>query len=283
MNYQEHFLSQYSPATQRTNGQVLREFADFIGKPIEQGTQEDAVFYQNRLISSCGKLTQKRKLATLSAYYKYLVKREAIAKNPMVAIRLPKVDKAASIKWIKGWEAEALLDSTTGQERAIIACGLSGLRVSEIRDLNVSQFEDSRLRNVIGKGGRIRTVPLTTQATEALEAWAQGRPEGPLFSLKGGRRITTRSIQNIVSRASRKALGRHLHPHALRHTFGTLGAKADIPALKMMALMGHQDISTTKLYVHLDDDDLLQEVRKLDTPKTIKQRNHLKLVHSKVG
>jgi integrase/recombinase XerC len=184
---------------------------------------------------------------------------------------------------LKSWEAEALLDSTTGQERAIIACGLSGLRVSEIRDLNVAQFEDSRLRNVVGKGGKIRTVPLTTQAEQAIAQWAQGRSDGPLFSLQGGRRITTRSIQNIVSRASRKALGRHINPHALRHTFGTLGAKADIPALKMMTLMGHGDISTTKLYVHLDDDDLLQEVRKLDTAKPIRQKNHLQLVHSQVG
>lgn len=282
MNYQEHFLSQYTPATAKTNEQVLREATGFIGKPLECASQEDVIGYST-FISHARENTRRRKLATLSAYFKYLQKRDLIEKNPMLAIRLPKVDKAGTIRWIKGYEAESLLDSTTGQERAIIACGLSGLRVSEIRDLNVSQVDADRLRNVVGKGGRIRTVPLTTQAAEAIGGWALGRPDGPLFSLKDGRRISTRSIQNIVSRASTKALGRHLNPHALRHTFGTLGAKADIPALKLATLMGHGDIATAMLYIHFEDEDLLQEVRKLDTTKVLNQKRHLKLVHSKAG
>jgi len=114
---------------------------------------------------------------------------------------------------------------------------LSGLRVSEIVSLNVDQVEDGRLWNVQGKGGRVRTVPLTREASETIEQWAQERGGGPLFSLQRGQRISTRSIQNVVSRAATKALGRHINPHALRHTFATLGAKADIPVLKLAQIL----------------------------------------------
>jgi site-specific recombinase XerD len=275
----DQFLSQYAPSTAKVNAQVLREAAAFMGKPLEKASTEDIISYQSS-ISSSSKNTQKRKLATLSAYYKYLTVREIIPKNPMVTIRLPKPDRIKSIVWLNEDEMEALLDSTTGQDRAIIAAGLSGLRVSEIASLNVDQVSEGRLWNVEGKGGKVRTVPLTKQAAEAIEAWAQGRRRGPLFTLQRGRRISTRSIQNVVYRATTKALGRRVHPHALRHSLATLGAKKDIPVMKLGKILGHANPAVTEIYVHLDADDLVDEIHKLDRKPAIREKEHLRLVHS---
>lgn len=275
--YTTHFLSQYSLSTARVNEQVLREANEYLRKPLEKATQGDVIRYQSYIGKSSAN-TRKRKLATLSAYFKYLLAREVIAKNPMAAIRLPKTDRASTIRWLKRDEADALMDSLTGQERAIIAAALSGLRVSEIASLNVDQVEDGRLWNVQGKGGKVRTVPLTREATDAIGRWADERVSGPLFTLKAGERISTRSIQNVVSRAATKALGRHINPHALRHTMATLGAKADIPILKLGRILGHSNPAVTEIYVHLDDEDLLAEVRKLDRPM-----GKLELVYSKTA
>jgi site-specific recombinase XerC len=275
-----HFLSQYTPASAKTNAIVLREATKFIRKPLHEATQEDVIAYQ-KFIDGQAANTRKRKLSTLSAYFNYLLKREAITKNPMIAIRIPKTDRLRTIKWLKEDEAALLLDSSAGQERAIIAAGLSGLRVSEIVSLNVDQVRDGRLWNVEGKGGKVRTVPLTTQAADAIETWAQKRRRGPLFTLKGGKRISTRSVQKMVARAATEALGRPIHPHALRHTFGTLGAKADIPVLKLGRILGHSNPAVTEIYVHLDDEDLMKEVRRLDRPLYhAKARKHLKLIQS---
>lgn len=282
MNYvgTGHFLSQYSPATAKVNEQVLREATILMGKPLAEATAEDIISY-SKAISSCGKLTQKRKLSTLSAWYKYLINRDVIEKSPMRAIRLPKADRAKTIKWLRKDEADLLLNSLTGQERAIIAAGLSGLRISEIASLNVDQVRDGRLWNVEGKGGKVRTVPLTSQAWGAIQYWAQERGSGPLFTLKGGKRISPRSIQNIVSRAATEALGRHVHPHVLRHSAATMLAKADVPILKIGRILGHANPSVTEIYIHLDDDDLAAEVRKLDNAPT--RKSHLRLVYSKAS
>lgn len=278
----EHFLSQYSPATARVNEQVLREAISFIGKPLTEATQEDVIRYQGHIRNSANN-TQKRKLATLSAAFKYLMKRKVMAENPMEAIRLPKTDRLRTVKWLQQDEVDTLVSSLRDrQTSAIIHAGLSGLRVSEIASLNVDQVRDGRLWLVQGKGGKVRTVPLTSQAAEALEEWAQERMSGPLFSLRGGRRITARSIQNVVSEATTKALGRRVNPHALRHTFGTLGAKAGIPVLHLARVMGHANLDVTNIYVHLDDEDLLEQVRKLDKPLST-AKGKLRLVYSKAG
>ena len=274
-----HFLSQYSPSTARVNAQVLREASAYIGKPLEEFTQEDVISYQDS-ISHSGKNTQRRKLSTLSAYFKYLLLRGTIEKNPMVMVKIPKSDRLRTMVWLNKDEADKLLYSTTGQERAILASALSGLRVSEIRSLNVDQVREGRLWKVEGKGGKVRTVPLTRQAQDAIEAWAQERVSGPLFSMQEGKRISTRSIQNVVSRAATKALGRHIHAHALRHTFATMAAKADIPVLKLSKILGHANPAVTDIYTHLDDEDLLDEVRKLDDEPPIIEKQHLRLVHS---
>ena len=274
----EDFLSRYSEATQPVNRQVLVEAANLIGKSLEQWTQNDAISY-NRAISSCGKLTQKRKLATLSAYYKYLMLREAVSKNPMAVIRPPKSDRIRTIRWLSEADRDALIEKTDDpMARAIIAAGLSGLRLAEIVGLNVEQLNDGRLWNIEGKGGKVRTVPLTNEIEQILGAYCGNRSKGPMFRV-GQHRINRRTVQNIVYRASENVLGRRISPHVLRHTFATLAAKADIPVMKLGRILGHANPQVTEIYVHLDDQDLLDAVRKLDKPNV--KRPRLRLVGAK--
>lgn len=276
----EDFLSRYSESTQPVNRQVLVEAADLIGKPVAEFTQDDAISY-SRAISHSGKLTQKRKLATLSAYYKYLMVRDVVTRNPMEIIRFPKADRVRTIRWLSESDRDALIERTDDpMARAIIAAGLSGLRLAEIVSLNVEQLNDGRLWNVEGKGGKVRTVPLTNEIEQILGAYCGNRSKGPMFRI-GQDRINRRTVQNIVYRASENALGRRISPHVLRHTFATLAAKADIPVMKLGRILGHANPQVTEIYVHLDDTDLLDAVRKLDKPTVEKPR--LRLVKARAG
>lgn len=276
----EDFLDRYSEATKPVNAQVLREAAAVVGKPVAEFTQADVISY-NRAISHSGKNTQKRKLHTLSAYFKYLIDRDVIPKNPIVAVRVPKADRVRTIRWLREEERDALIENTIDpMAKAILAAGLSGLRLAEIVGLNVEQLSDGRLWNVEGKGGKVRTVPLTNETDEILRSYCLGRTRGPMFAF-GKRRISHRTAQNMVYRASQEVLGRRISPHVLRHTFATLMAKADIPVMKMGRILGHANPQVTEIYVHLDDSDLHDAVRKLDKP-TVKQPR-LRLVKARAG
>jgi site-specific recombinase XerD len=276
----EDFLERYSAATQPVNRQVLVEAERIMGKPVAEFTQGDAISY-NRAISHMSRNTQKRKLSTLSAYYKYLIDRDVIPKNPMVVVRAPKSDRLRTIRWLSEADRDALIEKTDDpMQRAILAAGLSGLRLAEIVSLNVEQLNDGRLWNVEGKGGKVRTVPLTNEVEQILGAYCGGRTKGPMFRI-GRNRVNRRTVQNIVYRASENALGRRISPHVLRHTFATIAAKADMPVMKLGRILGHANPQVTEIYVHLDDTDLLDAVRKLDKPTV--ERPRLRLVKARAG
>lgn len=276
----EDFLARYSDATQPVNRQVLVEAATIIGKPVESFTQDDVISY-NKAISSMSRNTRKRKLSTLSAYFKYLIDRDVIAKNPTVAVRAPKSDRIRSIQWLSESDRDTLIEKTEDpMARAILAAGLSGLRLAEIVSLNVEQLNDGRLWNVEGKGGKVRTVPLTNEVEQILGAYCGGRSRGPMFRI-GRYRINRRTVQNIVYRASEQALGRRISPHVLRHTFATIAAKKDMPVMKLGRILGHANPQVTEIYVHLDDADLLDAVRALDKPTV--ERPRLRLVKARAG
>jgi site-specific recombinase XerC len=220
-------------------------------------------------------------LATLSAYFKYLIVRDVVPKNPMAVIRMPKADRIRTIKWLSEGDKDTLIEKTDDpMARAILAAGLSGLRLAEIVSLNVEQLNDSRLWNVEGKGGKVRTVPLTNEADAILRDWCLGRSRGAMFRING-QRVSRRTVQNIVYRATENALGQRVSPHVLRHTFATMAAKKDMPVMKLGRILGHANPQVTEIYVHLDDTDLLDAVRVLDKPNV--ERPRLRLVKARTA
>jgi integrase/recombinase XerC len=138
----------------------------------------------------------------------------------------------------------------------------SGVRNSELVGMNL---EDIRIREeailVRGKGKKERFVPLSETAADALEQYLPKRNElvarfkrahAALFVNQRGERLTTRSVGRIVKQiAVAKGLPADIHPHTLRHAFGThmLAEGADLRAIQ--ELLGHSRLSTTQRYTHL--------------------------------
>ena len=207
----------------------------------------------------------RRNLSSIRAFYKYLLSRGEVTKNPAEGIttpktekRLPKtldVDQTSRLVEIKGDKALTLRD------RAILELMYSsGLRLAECVSLDIYSVDiRDGLVTVTGKGNKTRKVPVGNYALDAVGAWLKVRPqlaaldETALFVSTRGRRISARSVQQRMRHwALKQGLDTNVHPHMLRHSFAThlLESSGDLRAVQ--ELLGHADISTTQVYTSLD-------------------------------
>jgi integrase/recombinase XerC len=229
--------------------------------------------------------TIARKAAALRAYLRFLrrqgvVERDlgALLRAPKGASRLPRV--------IRTEEANDLLDDVAGAvdlvaaeagddpvAPAVILRDLAvlevlygaGLRVSECCGLRLADCDlDRGLVTVLGKGAKVRRVPIGGPALDALAAWSErGRPvlataDSPadlVFLNQRGRALTPRDARRVLQRHPLPD-GRAVHPHALRHAYAThlLEGGADLRAVQ--ELLGHADLATTQIYTHVTRDRL---------------------------
>lgn len=144
----------------------------------------------------------------------------------------------------------------------------SGLRLAELQGLNFKDINLGRmLLRVTGKGSKTRMVPFGQKAKDALLIWMQVyrlwsdqlSPETAVFISQKGHRLSPRQIENRVKhQALRAGVGVDLHPHLLRHCFAShmLSNSGDLRAVQEM--LGHQNLTTTQIYTHVDFDHLAQ-------------------------
>lgn len=258
--YTQDWLAQYGPTTRTTYAQVLANFRTHIGIDAQDAQQEHMVAYTKALNGQASS-TLHKKLATLRSLMTYLAKRGARQDNPMVAIRMPKVDRLRAIDYLTIEQVQDLMDSFTNtpkdiRDRALISVFLHGLRLAEVVGLNVEDYREGNLR-VTGKGDKTRIIPLSPLGQENLEAYTDARRTGPLFISiwRKGDRIERRAVQNIVY-ATTERIGARTHAHALRHTTGTLMMRATGNLAVVQEVLGHANPATTRVYAHLDTSDL---------------------------
>ena len=204
-----------------------------------------------------------RALSAIRSYYDYLQQLGQMSMNPARVARAPKMKKKLP-SVLDTDQASALFTTEADspqQTRDIAMLELlygSGLRLSELVGLNI---EDLDLNNgfvrVLGKGNKVRNAPLGRACITALHTWLSAhpapQPDAPLFTGRGSRRISPRTVQMRIKNISRTTLADDaLHPHMLRHSFAThvLESSGDLRAVQ--ELLGHSDISTTQIYTHLD-------------------------------
>jgi integrase/recombinase XerC len=222
-----------------------------------------------------------RKAAAVRAYLRYLRRHDVIATDPGRSLRTPKGD-ARLPRVPRRDEAASLLDGAAGRIDASADDGPlalavarrdlavlevlygAGLRVSECCGLRRSDCDVSRgYVTVLGKGSKIRRVPLGEPALDALGSYlADARPElarddspDVVFLNRRGGALGTRDVRRILA-GFPLGDGRQLHPHALRHAYAThlLEGGADLRVVQ--ELLGHADLATTQIYTHLTRDRL---------------------------
>ena len=155
------------------------------------------------------------------------------------------------------------------RDRCLLELGYGcGLRVSELVGLRVNQIGAETLR-VIGKGDKERIVPIGRKAREAVAAWLPLRPDkgetqGRLLVSRNGRPLARGVAFQIVRECAKRVGLANVSPHTLRHSFAThlLEGGADLESIRLM--LGHEDISTTGLYLHCTVEHLRATVALFD-------------------
>ena len=213
-----------------------------------------------------------RKVACIRSFFKYLYKMKIINDNPSLELESPKITSRHPV-YLTLEESKRLLSSIDGENKerdyAIITLFLNcGLRLSELINIDINKISGDTL-TVIGKGDKERTVYLNNACIEAINDYLKVRPanqvkdKNALFLSERKRRISKRSVQYLVKKyinASDLDTDKY-SPHKLRHTAATLMykyGKVDIRSLQQ--ILGHENISTTQIYTHLDDEILRNAV-----------------------
>jgi integrase/recombinase XerC len=208
----------------------------------------------------------RRKLSAWRAFYRFARERDALpGDDPCAGLRAPKATRRLPSA-LSPDEATRLVtldgdDALAARDRCLLELAYSsGLRLSELASLDVDRLDAAnREVRVLGKGAKERVVPVGRGALDALAAWlpvratlAQ-RDEHALFVGRTGARLTPRAIQKRLAQwAIARGLGRHVHPHMLRHSFAShvLQSSGDLRAVQEM--LGHASIASTQVYTHLD-------------------------------
>lgn len=253
----------------RRDIQAFTAFLEGRGVKRDEATGTDVIAYLMEL-KNTGKsrATANRKLSSIRAYYKYLMRQGLVTSNPTEDIRSPRIERK-ELSYLTVEEVERLLavpdDSVKGiRDRAILeVLYATGIRVSEIIEM---KLKDANLRmgfiTLNGEHGRARIVPMGAPARKALDAYIlnsrnvlmKGKddedPEGPLFVNYLGRPFTRQGFWKVLKQYGEKTgLADRLTPHILRTSFAVHMVQNGADLKSLQELMGHEDIMATQIYL----------------------------------
>ena len=230
-----------------------------------------------------------RILSGVRSFYRFLVLEKEIETDPTELLENPQIGKhlpeVLSIQEID--DIEQVIDKSKTQgvrDVAIIEMLYScGLRISELCNLKMSELflEEGYIR-VHGKGRKERLVPIGEQAIEKLRQWfvirtgvkaKPGHEDYVFISTKRGTKLSRITLfVYIKDYAQRAGIQKNISPHTFRHSFAThlLEGGANLRAIQ--AMLGHEDISTTEIYMHIDRSHLREEILE-HHPRNIRVKN----------
>ena len=215
--------------------------------------------------------TISRNLASIRAFYQFLVRNKKIKVDPTIGIQSPKIEKKAP-SVLTSQEIELLLDQPKDvdlkgtRDKAMLEFAYAtGMRVTEIISLNVSDVNLEESYVVCHSREKQRNIPLGSLSLKALKEYMEeARPvliknenEKALFVNINGQRLTRQGFWKIVKYYKEQAhITKDITPHVLRHSFAThlLQNGADLKAIQTM--LGHSAISSTQVYMQFQDNGL---------------------------
>ena len=211
------------------------------------------------------------RLSSLRSFFDFLVLRGEMPANPAKGVSAPRKQRPLP-KNLDVDEVGQLLDVNEDdplsiRDRAMMEVMYgAGLRLAELVGINLKDVlgRQGEIR-VIGKGDKERKAPFSGLAKEWVDKWLKVRGdlaspgEKALFVSKLGTRISHRSVQKRMQEWGKKqSVASHISPHKLRHSFATHMLESSQNLRAVQELLGHENISTTQIYTHLDFQHLAQ-------------------------
>ncbi|MCY3868664.1 MAG: tyrosine-type recombinase/integrase [Gemmatimonadetes bacterium] len=194
-----------------------------------------------------------------------LVTRPAVPPRAVPSQKLPKA--------LAQHELEALKSvRMNSRDRALIAVlSMCGLRVSEACSLTVDNIHwstDTPSLRFADKRGKERVVPMNSEVQDVLREWLESRrfsdSEYVICNLRNGQQLSRKTVWAALKTCAQRAGIRHVHPHMLRHTFGTDLADRDVPVERIKDLMGHASIETASIYISISEEQKRRSVDRID-------------------
>lgn len=253
-NYLDQHAIEISPV--KISEEILQQFIYHVAKEINPRSQ-------SRIISG------------LKSFFSYLIFEDYRQDNPLELIEAPRIGRklpdTLSLAEIDALIAAIDLSSDSGERNRTILETLysCGLRVSELVSLKISDlFFDEGFIKITGKGNKQRFVPISPLTQKYIELYRntvrnqlsiQKGFEDTLFLNRRGKQLTRAMIFTIIKDLAVKIhLNKNISPHTFRHSFAShlLENGADLRSIQLM--LGHESITTTEIYVHLDRKFLTQ-------------------------
>jgi len=220
--------------------------------------------------------SQARILSGIRSFYQYLLHEDIIQSDPTTMIDMPSIgNRLPSVLTVE--EIDQMirvidLSKPDGQRNRAIMEVLygCGLRVSELVNLKMSElYMDEQFLMVTGKGNKQRLVPISSVALKEIEKYKYDRNQCPikkgeediLFLNRFGHRLTRVMVFYIIKKhAGLAGISKQISPHTLRHSFATHLLEGGANLRVIQEMLGHESITTTEIYTHLDTDYLRSEI-----------------------
>ena len=274
----ERSLSENSIIAYIRDVNKLRSFSENKNISEIKVTKDDIVEFINQIKQDgISARSQARIISSLKSFYKYLAIEDLIDVNPVELIESPKIglklpDTLSLIEIDKLISAIDLSSKHGERNRAILEMLYScGLRVSELVNLNLSNvnFKNSYLK-VIGKGHKERLAPIGSKALKYLMIYIneirnhqtiEKGNEDFVFINNRGTKLSRVMIFLIIQKLKQKiGLNKKIGPHTFRHSFATHLIEGGANLRAVQEMLGHESITTTEIYTHLDNDYLRSNI-----------------------
>jgi len=278
-NIQNKLLNEYLEYISKIKGYskyTIISYKTDIQKYFEYLNKNNLKYYefekyiQNLSKNKYAKTTINRKIVSINNFFKWCKNKKKLKIKDIKTIKNMKTERKLPTILTSNY-INKLLDtlptSSTKEVRDRLIIELlysSGLRVSELSNLQIKDIKDNKSIRVLGKGNKIRILPMTDKAYMLLQLWINNYRSDYkneyskyyIFLGVRGKKISEREIQRIVN------LRIGTFPHSIRHTFAThlLDGGADLRVVQEM--LGHTDPSTTQIYTHVSKKQLKDKYKR---------------------
>lgn len=264
-DYLEWNKKRLSPRSQVEYARDLRDLGLWLKGDFLSVTRLDLDTYLRKV--PVGKRLTNRKLSVFRSFYSYLVDTNLILKNPTEKITRFKIDKMLP-KSLSLLELTSIFNYdlfSRSPFRTILSKTIlrtfyyTGIRLSELVGINQGDIDlEFKRIKVLGKGQKERFVRFSSALVDWFSYYAPYRDkqiregEQAWFISANGKRATISQVEYIFIKLKKKT-GIRIHPHLLRHTFATHALDRGMNLAQVQHLLGHEDISTTGIYVHITE------------------------------
>lgn len=248
----ELWLSGRPKATQRSYRHSVRGFLEGLPTALPEATVADVVAWARSLSGSDS--YKARRVIALKSLLTFAHNTGYCLFNVGVALRIPKRKGCLHERIVEPPMIQALIDaSVEGRDRILVRfLYATACRVSEAVGVNFSDLGPG-LVTFFGKGGHTRTVPIPEDLVEELQSlkMAKDTSKSAVFKSFRGKRLGVRDAQRIVKKARVQVTEKGVSPHWLRHAHATHVLDAGAPLHHLQKQLGHSNISTTSVYLHV--------------------------------